>query len=133
MVDEVADMVAFMKKHPEVNDDFSYYEKTREEKMEHWWKRLYTVMKDEEYHRLFTKHSDRDGYMFNWHYMYHGVSPLHLHQSMFTKTIKFFGSDAQVKKWLPQANHLNITGAYVQTELGHGSNVQGLETTAKFD
>jgi len=26
-----------------------------------------------------------------------------------------------------------ILGCYVQTELGHGSNVQGLETTATFD
>lgn len=28
---------------------------------------------------------------------------------------------------------MNILGCYVQTELGHGSNVQGLETTATFD
>jgi len=93
MVNEMQDMVNFMKKHPEAGDGFDYYEMNREEKMEHWWKRFNVVMKDDEYHRLFTKHSDRDGYMFNWHYMYHGVSPLHLHQSMFTKTIRFFASE----------------------------------------
>ena len=100
MIDEVQDMVNFMDKHPEAGDDFTYYEMTREQKMEHWWKRFSIVMNDEEYHRLFTKHSERDGYNFNWHYLYQGVSPLHLHQSMFTKTLKFFGSETQQKKWL---------------------------------
>jgi acyl-CoA oxidase len=28
---------------------------------------------------------------------------------------------------------MQIIGCYAQTELGHGSNVQGLETTATFD
>lgn len=28
---------------------------------------------------------------------------------------------------------MKIMGTYAQTELGHGSNVQGLETTATFD
>ncbi|MBA0626986.1 hypothetical protein Godav_004549, partial [Gossypium davidsonii] len=31
--------------------------------------------------------------------------------------------------WMPR----EIIGCYAQTELGHGSNVQGLETTASFD
>jgi acyl-CoA oxidase len=30
-------------------------------------------------------------------------------------------------------NDLHILGCYVQTEMGHGSNVAGLETTATFD
>ena len=28
---------------------------------------------------------------------------------------------------------MNVVGCYAQTELGHGSNVQGLETTAILD
>jgi len=34
---------------------------------------------------------------------------------------------------VPLAEKYEIIGAYAQTELAHGSNVQGLETTATFD
>ena len=34
---------------------------------------------------------------------------------------------------MPLVDNLHIIGCYVQTELGHGSNVAGLETTATFD
>ena len=79
MTNDIQEMVNFMEKHPEAGDDFSFYEMTREEKMEHWWKRFKVIMDDDEYCKLFTKNSERDGYNFDWHYMYHGVSPLHLH------------------------------------------------------
>ena len=52
---------------------------------------------------------------------------------MFVPAIKGQGTDEQQKKWLPLAYKLQIIGCYAQTELGHGSNVQGLETTATFD
>lgn len=42
-------------------------------------------------------------------------------------------TDAQREKWLPKVRNLDILGCYAQTELGHGSNVAGLETTATFD
>jgi acyl-CoA oxidase len=34
---------------------------------------------------------------------------------------------------MPQILSLKMTGAYAQTELGHGSNVAGIETTAHYD
>ena len=34
---------------------------------------------------------------------------------------------------MPQAKALKIIGCYAQTEIGHGSNVAGLETTATLD
>ncbi|CAL5432548.1 unnamed protein product [Camellia sinensis] len=43
------------------------------------------------------------------------------------------GTEEQQQKWLPLAYKMQIIGCYAQTELGHGSNVQGLETTATFD
>ena len=54
MKNDLQEMTNFMQKHPEVGDDFSFYEMTREEKMEHWWKRFKVVMDDDEYCKLFT-------------------------------------------------------------------------------
>ena len=54
-------------------------------------------------------------------------------QEMFVPAIKGQGTDEQQQKWLPLAYKMQIIGCYAQTELGHGSNVQGLETTATFD
>ncbi|KAK4702625.1 acyl-CoA oxidase, partial [Phenoliferia sp. Uapishka_3] len=59
--------------------------------------------------------------------------PLHLHEVAFIPVIASQGSDEQQRIWLPQASAHAILGAYLQTELGHGSNVQQLETTATFD
>ena len=42
-------------------------------------------------------------------------------------------SDEQRAIWIPKAERFEIFGSYAQTELGHGSNVRGIETTATFD
>ena len=52
---------------------------------------------------------------------------------MFCESLSSFSTDAQREKWLPLATNYNIHGCYAQTEIGHGSNVAGLETTATFD
>ncbi|KAL6001748.1 acyl-coenzyme A oxidase [Asimina triloba] len=52
---------------------------------------------------------------------------------MFIPAVKGQGTEEQQQKWLPLAYRMQIIGCYAQTELGHGSNVQGLETTATFD
>ncbi|KAE8983558.1 Peroxisomal acyl-coenzyme A oxidase 1 [Phytophthora rubi] len=56
-----------------------------------------------------------------------------VHRAMFVPTLENQGDDAQRAKWLPLAKSYKILGAYAQTELGHGSNVQGIETVATFD
>jgi len=56
-----------------------------------------------------------------------------LHYGAFTPTLLSQGTDAQRMEWLPAAMQLKITGCLIQTELGHGSNVRGLQTTAEYD
>ncbi|GMG17927.1 unnamed protein product [Phytophthora fragariaefolia] len=59
--------------------------------------------------------------------------PIQVHRSMFIPTLENQADDEQQAYWLPLATSYRILGAYAQTELGHGSNVQGLETTAVYD
>ena len=47
--------------------------------------------------------------------------------------IEILSSDAQRAKWLPLFDTGRLMGAYAQTELGHGSDVQSLETEAVYD
>lgn len=61
------------------------------------------------------------------------VSFFGLNYGMFEACIKFFGSDEQQKEYLPKIAKMEISGCYAQTEIGHGSDVQSLETTATYD
>ncbi|XP_039264820.2 peroxisomal acyl-coenzyme A oxidase 1-like [Styela clava] len=57
---------------------------------------------------------------------------LPIHSGVFVPTIMNLGNQEQVEKWVPLAVNFNIIGTYAQTELGHGTNLRGLETTATF-
>ncbi|KYK68260.1 acyl-CoA dehydrogenase, middle domain-containing protein [Toxoplasma gondii TgCatPRC2] len=56
-----------------------------------------------------------------------------LHLTMFLPTLKNMCDEEQARYWVPLAEDFRIIGTYCQTELAHGSNVSGLETTADFD
>uniref|UniRef100_A0A3Q3KRE5 Acyl-coenzyme A oxidase n=1 Tax=Monopterus albus TaxID=43700 RepID=A0A3Q3KRE5_MONAL len=56
-----------------------------------------------------------------------------LHFSMFMPTLHSQCDPEQARKWLPLANSFQVVGTYAQTELGHGTHLRGLETTATYD
>eukprot|EP01006_Ploeotia_vitrea_P019254 TRINITY_DN51420_c0_g1_i1.p1 TRINITY_DN51420_c0_g1~~TRINITY_DN51420_c0_g1_i1.p1 ORF type:complete len:701 (-),score=71.89 TRINITY_DN51420_c0_g1_i1:243-2324(-) len=56
-----------------------------------------------------------------------------LHFGAFTPTLMQQCTDEQRGWWLEKAATMKIIGALAQTELGHGSNVRGLQTTAEYD
>lgn len=61
------------------------------------------------------------------------TGPLMPHLSLFITTLTGQCSEAQKRAWLQKAYKFEIIGGYAQTELGHGSNVRGLQTTARYD
>lgn len=52
---------------------------------------------------------------------------------MFLETIAGQGNVEQKAYWLDRAKSMEVIGTYAQTELGHGTFVRGLETTATYD
>ncbi|OAA54642.1 Acyl-CoA oxidase [Cordyceps fumosorosea ARSEF 2679] len=59
--------------------------------------------------------------------------PFRLHVGMFRTTVAEQASDAQRALWMPRVDAWDVVGTYAQTELGHGSNVRGVELEARWD
>lgn len=76
------------------------------------------------------------------HPVYYAVNPhffglsnhgFGLHLNAFVKSIELLADEEQREKWLPKCYSFEVIGCYAQTELGHGSDLKSLETTATFD
>lgn len=59
--------------------------------------------------------------------------PLWLHSDIIAPYLEHFGSENQKKKWLPRMAKGEIISAIAMTEPGAGSDLQGLQTTAKLN
>jgi len=83
--------------------------------------------------RLVRKHGwDHEDYRMA-EYLTDEMSPYHLHMTMFATTVREQGTEKQNRYWWPKIESWKILGAYAQTEMGHGSNVRGLECRATYD
>jgi acyl-CoA oxidase len=67
------------------------------------------------------------------HYLCDDVSPYMVHYAMFITTVREQGDAEQRAYWLPRIERMEVVGCYAQTELGHGSNVRGIECQARWD
>jgi acyl-CoA oxidase len=94
-----------------------------------WMKKLnYLWNKDRDFY--FNKGFSQSYF---WYWAHFGQPAFGMHATMFKNSIETFCDEEQAKKWLPLTINFDILGCYAQTELGHGSNVSGLETTAIYD
>lgn len=84
------DVLVDQKKHPELCNDFSWYDMTREEKQANWLRR-YNILSNMDREKYITNAKKPNG--FYWAYYYQGFSPLHLHSTMFTKTVANLASE----------------------------------------
>lgn len=55
-----------------------------------------------------------------------------LHYLMFLPVLQSQASPEQLAEWMPRALSGTIIGTYAQTEMGHGTNLSKLETTATY-
>ncbi|CAO1335553.1 unnamed protein product [Diamesa hyperborea] len=60
-------------------------------------------------------------------------NPLSVHFVMFLPALMGHGTGEQQAEWMDLAWNCKIIGTYAQTELGHGTFIRGLETTATYD
>ena len=81
------------------------------------------------------KYLDNNNLTHYAHLVYHFgyTGPYYLNLSAFYPTIKMLGTDEQFAKWEKLILEMRVVGGYAQTELGHGSDVQSLQTKATFD
>lgn len=66
-------------------------------------------------------------------YLADEMAPYALQAVMFATSIKEQCNEEQIKYWLPKVENWEIIGCYGQTELGHGSNVKGIECEARWN
>jgi len=83
---------ADIKDHPDMNSSFKWYDMTKEEKQEEWWKRInfYAGLDRKRY----FDESPEGSYGY-WGKLHIGIPAIALHLGMFYTTIKFLGSDEQ--------------------------------------
>ena len=71
---------------------------------------------------------------FFWLHRMQGLVPgIGLHYTMFQSVMQATCDEEQWKYWGPVIQNHKVLGCYCQTEIGHGSNVGGLLTTATLD
>jgi acyl-CoA oxidase len=111
----------------------TYYYKERLEQIEDYYERLSKYQKLMMEKGMAQNPEDIKHKILHLHKFNLDYGSLFLHYHAFLPAVELLASDEQAKKWLPLIRDLKITGAYAQTELGHGSDVQNLQTTASYD
>uniref|UniRef100_A0AC34R2N2 Acyl-coenzyme A oxidase N-terminal domain-containing protein n=1 Tax=Panagrolaimus sp. JU765 TaxID=591449 RepID=A0AC34R2N2_9BILA len=125
------EIVNYVKQHPELHDSLPVEFMSREERFENINRKLLPWMK----HMKNAVDINNPEEMKYFENLVMGTDghPLGIHFIMGIPAILNNADDEQLKQWLPKVMNNEYVLAYAQTELGHGTNLKNLETTAIFD
>uniref|UniRef100_A0A0N4Z459 acyl-CoA oxidase n=1 Tax=Parastrongyloides trichosuri TaxID=131310 RepID=A0A0N4Z459_PARTI len=122
---------AFVESKDELKDSKPLSFMTRSELMENEHRKKYHMMQFVS--EIADASSLEDMYFYNDAVHNQDGHPFSLHGGMFIPCLEAQADDEQRRIWLAKANNYEINGTYAQTEMGHGTNLRKLETTATFD
>ncbi|CEF68975.1 Peroxisomal acyl-coenzyme A oxidase 2 [Strongyloides ratti] len=121
----------FVESKPELKDAKPISFMTRSELMENEQrKKMYALKYASE---IVDNSNLEEMYFYNDSIHNQDGQPFSLHDGMFRPCLEAQADDEQREIWLKKANNYEINGTYAQTEMGHGTNLRKLETTATFD
>ncbi|TKR88698.1 hypothetical protein L596_012902 [Steinernema carpocapsae] len=125
------DIAKYVEEHKDLQDPVPTEFLSREEKIENAARKLVSIRKH--FDNVVKDDDPAEAYYF-YSLCYHlDGNPIALHNGMFLPTLFTQTNDEQKDKWLNKAMNLGFIGTYAQTEIGHGTNLRKLETTATFD
>lgn len=121
------DYIAKIKAYHPQEEMMSIYEKSRVDKIKYAYKAAAQAIREHRENYI-TKDVPHELFHATNFTMPGGISTI-----MVIPIINILANEQQKKQWLPLLNSFRAIGAYAQTELAHGSDVQSLQTEAIYD
>lgn len=118
------DLKKAFKENEQLESDFNIFNKGRLEILKQTYKKIPLVLNG--------KNFNKEANVIDPLYQSIQQTPGSVHLGMFIKCIEIMGTQQQKKEFIQAGWMYEKIGCYAQTQLGHGSDVQSLETTATF-
>lgn len=125
--EEVQETIKKFKEYNPKENAFKFLEMSRLDQVKTAYKFAANMIKNKYYDNVSGNVPHESTYFVNFEF------PGSVNHIMAKPIIDVLGNDAQRKKWLPLIDSARAVGAYAQTELGHGSDVQSLETEVIYN
>lgn len=109
------------------------YDKTQQANLSRPDRYLLGLARGKRMRQLMDEHRWDNDDLLMAEYLIDDILPYHLHISLFQAAMREQCSTEQAAYWIPKVDKWQIIGAYAQTELGHGSNIRGIECEARWD